>query len=773
MANHAAVQTSETWWYRLPKGGRIAIMTLGGLIAFCLVVVLVGYVVLKFTWLSDESLPDYRSAESYETSLPTTVYASDRETVLAEFQLENRDPVEIDQICDYVLKGTVATEDERFYDHGGVDIIGIFRAFFNNITGGALEGASTLTQQLVRNTILADEMNDISIKRKLREAYIAIKLEEQYSKDEILLMYLNSVNYGSGAYGIEAASQRYFSKHASDLTLAEAAALVGIPQSPTRNSPANSIENCTARRNVVLDRMLSNGYISQEEHDAASAEELVLNETIPSSDGIYAYPYFTSYVRNQLTDAEGKYAFTTADVFEGGLKVYTTLDVNMQNIAEQVASDGMERIGEPFEIAMVAIDPDNGYIKAMVGGGIPYGNGEGQTQVNMATGEGGTGRQAGSSFKTYTLVAALEAGISPETLVDAGASAELAGWKVSNIYNISYGTVPISKAFAVSSNTAFGRLCMSLGPQTVADTAHRMGIGSQLDPVGSLTLGTSAVTPLEMAEGYATIASGGIHHDAECIIEVYDRRGNLIVDNNSPEGERVLTSEVAHAATEVMKGVLTDSQGTGRAARLKNQVAAGKTGTSNDYKDMWFCGITPQLSVAIWMGDRADPVKARSLPSRLSCTSFYASFMNQVLDGQETEDFPKAGNPPYTEYRDAEYHIGNGKYSLSDEEMKEQEEEEERKKAEEEEKKRQEEEASKPQTPEKPTTPTTPVKPDPEPTTPSKPTEPTEPTTPTKPTDPTESASETSGGKTNTSSEKQASAASEKQASSASEKQAA
>ena len=347
------------------------------------------------------------------------VYASDGTTVLAEFQLEFREPVAIDQISDYVLKGTVATEDERFYSHGGVDLWGIARALVNNIMGGQLEGASTITQQFVRNTILSDEMNDITLARKVREAYISMKLEEKYTKDEILLMYLNTINYGSGAYGIEAASQRYFSKSAKDLTLVEAATLIGIPQSPTYNNPIDNMDQCTKRRNVVLERMVSNGVISREEADAAKQEPIVLNVHEQSQNGILAYDYFTAYVRDQLTSASGKYAYSRDEIFKGGLSVYTTLDVDVQKAAEAAAHEKESEIGEPFEVSMVAIDPDNGFIRAMVGGKDFQ-----QTQVNMATGTGGTGRQAGSSFKTFTLAAAIEEGIDPELLVDAGREVE-------------------------------------------------------------------------------------------------------------------------------------------------------------------------------------------------------------------------------------------------------------------------------------------------------------------------------------------------------------
>ena len=517
------------------KHPSVGVLTVITVITAVLVAGFVGVYALGTSWLQD--LPDYEDADAFNTSLPTVVYASDEKTVLAEFQLENREPVTIDEISPYALRGTVATEDERFYEHGGVDLMGIARALVNNLMGGDLEGASTITQQLVRNTILVSEMDSISLERKVREAYLSIKMEERYSKDDILLMYLNTINYGSGAYGIQAAAQRYFSKDASQLTLAEAATLVGIPQSPTYNNPIDNPDNCLARRNVVLDRMLSNGCIGQDEYEAAKAEPLVLNPTEPTSDGIQKYPYFTSYVRYLLTDPEGPYKYSKDEVFKGGLKVVTTLDVNMQEAAEVAAANKEAEAnnyveGDPFEVSLVAIDPDNGYVKALVGGRDYY-----TSQVNLATGLGGSGRQAGSSFKTFTLVAALEAGISPDTMIDCSTTVEFPGWKVSNIGHHDYGTRSLARAFAVSSNTGFARLIMSLGPEKVVEVAHRMGITSDLNAVGSLTLGSESVTPMEMADAYATIANGGTHYDPECILRIEDRKGNVLVDNSDPVGE--------------------------------------------------------------------------------------------------------------------------------------------------------------------------------------------------------------------------------------------
>ena len=688
-----------------------------------------GAISVMNTWLED--LPDYADADAYNASLPTVVYASDGTTVLAEFQLEFREPVAIDQISDYVLKGTVATEDERFYSHGGVDLWGIGRALVNNLMGGQLEGASTITQQFVRNTILSDEMNDITLARKVREAYISMKLEEKYTKDEILLMYLNTINYGSGAYGIEAASQRYFSKSAKDLTLVEAATLIGIPQSPTYNNPIDNIDQCTKRRNVVLDRMVSNNVITREEADAAKQEPIVLNVHEQSQNGILAYDYFTAYVRDQLTSASGKYAYSRDEIFKGGLSVYTTLDVDVQKAAEAAAKEKEDDIGEPFEVSMVAIDPDNGFIRAMVGGKDFQ-----ETQVNMATGTGGTGRQAGSSFKTFTLAAAIEEGIDPNLLVDAGREVEFPGWMLHNYGNIDYGTRTIASAFHMSSITAIARLCMAIHPMKVADMAYRLGIESTLTETGSITLGTSSVTPLEMADAYATLANGGIHYDAECIERIVDSKGNTIVDNNDPEGERVVSPEVAAATVEVMEGVITAGDGTGRAARLKSgQVAAGKTGTTDEYADVWFCGITPQYSVAIWMGDRSDYVDAERMPDGWKVADVFANFLNQVLDPNNLEQFPTADKPQYDKnYYNSEYHIGGYFGSKSGNEVDNEEEPE-------------EEDPTEPTEPTEPTDPTEPngganggpqepVPVDPQPTEPDPPAQPDPPTEPDPPVDP-------------------------------------
>lgn len=613
------------------SGKRKVAKVIGLAVVAVVVIAAVVVGVVCYLWLQD--LPDHSDADAFNTIKPTEVYASDRTTLLARFQLENRVPLEsIDQVSDYVVQGTVATEDERFYKHNGFDIIGIGRAVMNNLTGGTLEGASTITQQLVRNTVLADEMTDISYKRKVREVFLAMKMEDLYSKEEILLLYLNTINYGGGAYGIEAAAQRYFSKSSSELTLSEAATLIGIPQSPTYNCPLYYPENTKARRDVVLDRMVSYGCITQEEADVAKTEEIVLETSDISMDGFILYPYFASYVRDQLLSS---YELDTAALFQGGLTVYTTLDVATQELAEEAVDENEANISSDLSIAMTCVDPDTGFVKAMVGGKDFYAN-----QWNLAA---QAQRQPGSSFKTFTLMTAIEQGISPQTQVSCSSGLELSGYKVENIGGHEYGTRSIASAFAVSSNTGFVRLCAAVGPENVVEMAHRLGIRSELDPVMSVTLGSEEVTTLEMAGAYATIANGGVRHDTVVIEQVLDRNGELIVDNTVSEGERAVSQEVACAAIDVMKGVV--SGGTGGRARLTNgQPVAGKTGTSENSKDSWFCGITPQLSVAVWIG---DPQNKRSV-SGLNGAAVFGFFMNRWLADKEIEQFPEAAAPEYT-----------------------------------------------------------------------------------------------------------------------------
>ena len=586
-------------------------------------------------WLED--LPEI-DGDAFNYAEESFMYAADGETLLAKFQLEKRKPVELSQVSDLAIKATIDTEDIRFYEHDGVDYQGIARALVNNIRGGTLEGASTITQQLVRNTTLSSEASDITLKRKAREAELALQMEEQYSKEDILTMYLNTINYGDGCYGIEAAAENYFQVTAADLSLAQAATLAGIPQSPTENDPKQNPENCLARRNLVLDRMLGAGDITQEEHDAAASEDLNLN---PAPDepyqGIYAYPYFTSYVRDQLLAEGNPYGCSYQDLFAGGLKIYTTLDTDMQDVAEEACAVQYDMMEDGLDCAIAAVDPTNGYVLALVGGRDFY-----TDQWNIAV-QGG--RPSGSTFKVFTLTAAIEAGMSPNTPIDCSNPVTLSdGSTVNNFGNATYGTRTIQSATAISSNTGYYRLSAQLGAQATIDTAHKMGIHSDLSPYPIITLGTENVTPLEMAEAYSTLANGGIHHNAIVVTRIENKNGEVLYEANDP-GERVLDEQVAAAVTKVLRTVFESPEATAYGSGPSNgQPVAGKTGTGMEFRDHWLVGYCPTLTCAAWIGNR----DYSSTSASLTANALWQRFMSNALYGSEIVAFPNISEPAYT-----------------------------------------------------------------------------------------------------------------------------
>jgi len=579
------------------------------------------------SWIAD--LPQLNS-DAFNYAEDSYMYAADGTTLLAKFQLEKRDPVELSQVSDYAVKGTVDIEDVRFYEHNGVDPQGIMRALVNNLAGGAIEGASTITQQLVRNTALTDEATDITLERKAREAELALEMEKKYSKDEILNMYLNTINYGDGCYGIEAAARNYYQVSAKDLTLAQASALVGIPQSPTAYNPKENPEACTQRRNHVLERMLVAGDITQEEYDRTILEGLNLNPAPDEpSQGIYAYPYFTSFVRDELMLPDNIYGCTYADLFEGGLRIYTTLDVGMQDIAQEVCENQYYNMDEGMDASLVAMDPTNGYVKALVGGRDFYSD-----QWNIAT-QGG--RPTGSTFKAFTLAAAIEAGYTPTSMIDCSNPVTLAnGQTVNNFGNATYGMRTIDDATAISSNTGYYRLADQIGVSKLIEMAHRVGIDAELSPYPIITLGTENVTPLEMAEAYSTFATGGIHNDYVIITRIEDKDGDVLYENPN-DGERVLQEDVAATVTRVLRGVFEKSYATAYGSGPSNgQPVAGKTGTGVDFRDHWLVGYSPTLTCAAWIGNR----DYSSTSSYLTANSLWHNFMSAALAGTPVTPFP-------------------------------------------------------------------------------------------------------------------------------------
>lgn len=593
----------------------------------------VGMIGVVDTWLQD--LPDYTNADLYLASEPTTILDADGNEI-ASFYTQNRTTVSLDQISQYVIDGTVDTEDERFYEHGGFDPVGIMRAAVSQITGGS-EGASTITQQVVRNTILSDEQFDITLERKVREIYLAVKMEEIYSKDEILNMYLNVIYYGHGAYGIEAAAQTYFSKSANDLTLPEAALLVGLPNAPSQYDPTINPDLAVQRRNTVLNRMLRNGSITQEEFDAAQAAPLELNVSEVSGTGvdIKAYPYFVDYVRQLLSNE-----FDYNQIFSGGLTVQTTIKPDVQQAAEAAVLDRLNLYDEEgLEAGMTVIDNDNGNIVAMVGGKDYYAD---DNHTNHAI----TQRQTGSSFKAFTLATALNEGMNPDIVLNCNSPQTFddGTYTVNNVDNTSYGYISLARATEVSSNTGYVQVAKAVGIQNVIDMCHDLGIEDDMNPYSSLTLGTQSLSTLQMAEAYSTFAMGGEHREAVAITKITNRDGKVLYEHED-NPERVLDANVAAEVVNILEGVVQN--GTARTARLSvDQPFGGKTGTTENTTDLWFCGFTPQYSLSIWVG-HSGSTKSITINGRRAYTTDFPlpiakNFLNTVLAGTAREEFPAA-----------------------------------------------------------------------------------------------------------------------------------
>ena len=655
------------------------------------------------SWLQD--LPDFQSADAYLVSEPTQVFSSDG-TLMAEFYTENRRAVDMSEISPYVINGTVDTEDIRFYQHNGVDPQGILRAVVVQVMGGS-EGASTITQQLVRNTVLSDEQFDLTLRRKVREAYIAIEMEKKYTKEQVLNMYLNTINYGHGAYGIEAASITYFNKSAKDLTLAEAALLVGLPNSPSYYDPFENPDAALHRRNsVVLQRMLDAGDITQEEFDEAYNTPLELNPGSSVMEATGAYPYWTNYIRDLLSAD-----FSADTVMMGGLRVYTTLDPTLQGQAEAAVQAQLDAIGDgELNAAMAVVDPSTGYLKAMVGGRDFESN-----QFNCAT---QARRQPGSSFKAFTLTAAVTDGMNPDIYLDCNSPIQISSaWKVQNMGNAQYGTITLARATELSSNTGYAQVAEAIGADRIVEAAHKMGISVDLPSYPSITLGTVGVPPIQMAGAYATLASGGVHRDVVAITKIEDRNGNTVYEHTDNPTQAVEPS-VAWAVTQVLEGVIT--RGTAKDTTVgmsANQPVAGKTGTTEGARDLWFCGYTPQYAAAVWVGYPAERTiyvgYDEGHPWNTACPIFFR-FMNMALEGTPRQEFPTAAAPDYkpnSTWSFSKAHGSENPNSTAE---------------------------GKPTNSETTTTPSTPgtITPSEEPTTPETPTNPETPTTPEEPNTP-------------------------------------
>jgi penicillin-binding protein 1A len=566
----------------------LALVILGSVVS--LVVMTFGLWVLSVA----AEAPPIEQLQPVDEGSNSIIYAADGSRLGYIQSDEARTPVPIDQIPEELQHATVAIEDERFFDHNGVDLEGVARAAFENIEAGEVkQGGSTITMQLARNLYIDDPQRDLE--RKIKEAKLAEELEDAHSKEWILEEYLNSASYGTvngrTAVGVEAAAQIYFSKPARELDLAESAILAGLPQSPSQYNPLQNPRSALDRRNEVLDEMAKQGQISDEEAEDAKAEPIGLDPGNRYSR--IREPYFFDFVEQQLIE---KYGVNT--VRQGGLKVHTTVDPELQE-AGRAAIEGQLPYSTDPSAAVVSIDPETGYVKAMASSG-QYSD----AQFNLAA-QGH--RQPGSAFKTFALTTAVKRGIDPDSTYYTSKPLDLdlpewGHWEVVT-YGESYaGTISLHDATVASDNTVFAQLALDLGPESVAETAHEMGIETELDGIPAETLGglRLGVSPLEMANAYATLASGGIRNKPIAIRKVVFADGTAD-DIGEPERKRVFEDGVAYEVTKILQDNVDGGTGTAAQPSTCSHVA-GKTGTTDDFNDAMFIGYTPNLSTAVWVG---------------------------------------------------------------------------------------------------------------------------------------------------------------------------
>jgi penicillin-binding protein 1A len=574
------------------------------------------------------NLPNIKTLADYQPESSTRIFARDG-TLLASVYKENRTYDPLAQIPSVMREAVIANEDHNFYYHHGVDFSGIARAAFADLTHQRLQGASTITQQLARKLFLNDE---VSISRKIQEALLAMEIERYYTKDEILERYLNIVYLGSGAYGVDAAAHTYFGEDVGKIDLAQAAMIAGVIAAPSDYSPFVNLSLAKDRQRHVLDRMVESGYVTRVQADqAASAPLAFAKERAPGLQG-YVDPYYTTYVIAQLDKLFGE-----AAVQEGGLQVYTALDPRMQQEAQEAVTWGVQRAiaagVNAHEAALVSIRPSTGEIVAMVGGaGFSL-----ESQFNRAW---QARRQPGSSFKLYVYTAAIDSGMPANTVMDDSPISYPMGdgtmWSPKDDDNSYLGPMTLRTALELSRNVVAVRLADRLGLDKVIDYAHRMGVNEPLDANLSLALGSSVVTPLDQVTGYATIANQGIHIDPSAIRVVKDSLGNVVLDDQYPQANEVVSGGTAYIVTTMLEDVI--NHGTGYPNAIIGRPAAGKTGTTSDFRDAWFVGFTPDLVTAVWMGNddysRMNEAYGGGFPA-----SIWARYMKAALAGVAKHDF--------------------------------------------------------------------------------------------------------------------------------------
>ncbi|HLE42070.1 MAG TPA: PBP1A family penicillin-binding protein [Nitrospirota bacterium] len=584
-----------------------------------------------FVLFSVWDLPEVQTLEEYKPSITSRVY-SDKNRLLAEFYLENRTPVSLSGVPDQLIQALIATEDTRFYKHRGLDLRGIARAAYRNVRAGRIvEGGSTLTQQLAKILFLTPER---SYDRKLKEIVLALKIEQRYTKREILSLYLNQIYFGSGAYGVEAAARIYFKKSAKDLNLTECALLAGLPRSPKHYSPFKEPGQALGRRAFVLNRMVALQVITPAQADEAKKAPLPVQPNITAGGPA---PYFVEYIRQKVEER-----FGSSILYSGGINVTTSINDDLQTYAEEAVKSGLvkieRRLGKnksapsPLQAALIAIEPTTGHIRAMVGG-----RDFGQSQFNRAW---QAYRQPGSAFKPIIYGAALERGFGAADLLDDSPVTykldKKKTWSPENFTRTYQGAVTLRKALAQSLNIPTVRLLEKVGVDEAILYARKIGIKSPLAPYLSLALGSSDMTLLELTSAYGVFANHGVRLEPTAILMITDSTGRVLYSNDAVP-HQAIKPDTAYLITNLLRGVI--ERGTAWKARELGRPAAGKTGTTNDYHDAWFIGYTPGITAGVWVGyDDHRSIGPRETGAR-AALPIWLDFMKKAHRDTEPEDF--------------------------------------------------------------------------------------------------------------------------------------
>ncbi|WP_444321071.1 transglycosylase domain-containing protein [Megasphaera sp.] len=595
-------------------------------IALCLVVFAglgFGYIFAAY-----QSLPAV--GNNMRPAVSSQVFDSHGRLITTLHSDQNRLPIDINKVPQNLQNAFIAAEDNRFYEHIGIDPIGIFRAIFANLTNrGIAQGGSTITQQLAKNAFLSQEQ---TLKRKIQEAMLALEIEHKYSKKEILEMYMNQIYFGQGAYGIQTAAKTYFNKDVNELTLTQCAMLAGLPKSPNYYSPFNNLNEAKKRKNVVLDQMVKYGYVSAAEAEDAKNQDLGLSKSHQSKEAD-EYASFIDYVSQQVAKKYGDDA-----LYKEGLKIYTTMDVDKQHAAVRAMRNlpnnytDENGLTQP-QAAIVSIDPKTGHILAMVGG-------RGQDSFNRAS---MAVRQPGSAFKPFVYLTALQHDMTPDTTMN-DQPVTYGSWSPKNAGGSYSGTMTLSDALAHSVNTIAVQLADQVGTKNIIANAKKMGITTldAKDDNLAMALGglTKGVTPLEMASAYGTFANKGVHVKPTAIVKILDRNGNVLEDASTLEKKetktRVMSEREAYEMTTMLEGVI--DHGTGTAAAI-GRPAAGKTGTTDDNKDAWFVGYTPDIVTAVWIGDDTGSHSLGEIYGGTIPAEIWKDYMSSATSDESGSDF--------------------------------------------------------------------------------------------------------------------------------------